>query len=330
MSTFKEEHDLIDMHHHFIPEEYVRALESRGITEGGGVPLARLDWSPDKSLQMMDANQIGTAFVSLSAPGVYFGDQAFADELARMCNDYAAGMIRDYPGRFGAFATLPLPGTEQALRELEFALDTLHMDGVALLTNYGGTYLGDSMFEDLLAELNRRKAVVFIHPEVSPTSKDIRIDFPGWLLEFVFDTTRAVTNLALSGALDRYPDIHFILSHMGGTVPFLAERLALGSCFKSKEVSIEGLKREREHIRGLLAGFYYDTALNASSYAFGSLLKFADAGHVLYGSDYIFAPEMLGAVYQEDLGDMKELSEQDKKGIFYENASGLFPRLATS
>src|SRR5258707_4737791 len=176
----------------------------------------------------MDRHGIVTAITSLSEPGVYFGDRAFARDLARRCNEYAARLVQEYPVRFGAFAVLPLPDVNAALRELEYALDTLKLDGIGLLTNYRGTYLGDAALDALFAELNRRQVVTFIHPSTPPSKDQPTFGLPPSLYEFTFDTTRMVANLLYSGTLDRYPNLRLILSHAGGTVPYLTKRLTFG------------------------------------------------------------------------------------------------------
>ncbi len=215
----------LDVHHHIVPREYVEALAEIGIHTPGRFPFP--DWSPETSLEVMDQNGIATAITSLSAPGVYFGDDAFARDLARRCNEFSARLVNDYPGRFGALAVLPLPDVDEALRELEYALDTLKLDGVVLLTSIGNKYLGDAAFEPLFEELDRRKAVVWTHPNIPPGSDVPELVFPAPLIEFVFDTTRAATNLVLSGCLERHRDIRLILSHAGGAVPYVAGRIAL-------------------------------------------------------------------------------------------------------
>lgn len=141
-----------DVHHHIVPPEYVRALEGQGITNAIGAPFPA--WDPETTLAVMDRNGIQTAVTSISAPGVFFGDVDFARTLARRCNEISARLVTDYPGRFGAFATLPLPDAEASLTELAYAADTLKLDGVVLLTNYAGRYLGGPVFEPVFAELN--------------------------------------------------------------------------------------------------------------------------------------------------------------------------------
>jgi len=183
----------IDVHHHILPPEYISALATLGITASGGRPLPA--WNVQNTLELMDRYAIATAITSISEPGIYFGDRLFARDLARRCNEFSAQLIRRYPQKFGAFAILPLPDIDAALRELEYALDTLQLDGVVLLSSIDGTYLGDPLFDELFAELDRRKATVFLHPAVPAINATLKLDLPPFLVEFVFDSTRAVTNL---------------------------------------------------------------------------------------------------------------------------------------
>ena len=189
----------IDIHNHIVPKEYVALLAGKGITTSGGIHFP--EWSPERTIARMDEQNIAVAMTSISAPGVYVGDIGFARDLARRCNEISARLVSDHPQRFGALAVLPLPDVRGALKELEFAIDTLNLDGVALLTSVGDKYLGDPAFDPLFEELNRRKLVVYTHPNIPPGSDVPKLGWPAPLIEFVFDTTRAVTNLVLNGTL---------------------------------------------------------------------------------------------------------------------------------
>src|SRR4051812_8574972 len=154
----------IDVHHHLIPPAYLQAIAARGMTEVAGAPLPA--WTPEKSIDLMDRFGIATAVTSIAAPGVSFGNCGEARDLARACNEFAAEMAARFPGRFGSFAVLPMPFTEDACREAAHALDVLHADGVGLLGSTEGRFLGDPQFDELMAELDRREAVVFVHPNL--------------------------------------------------------------------------------------------------------------------------------------------------------------------
>lgn len=305
----------IDVHHHILPPEYISALASLDITSSGGRPLPA--WDVQSSLELMDRYSIATAITSISEPGVYFGDRLFARELARRCNEYSAQLMHKYPQRFGAFAILPLPDVAAALLELEYALDTLKLDGVVLLSSVEGRYPGDPQFDELFNELNRRKAVVFLHPAVPAINSELKLDLPPFLIEFVFDTTRAVTNLIYSDTLERCPDIRFILAHAGGTVPYLAYRISMG------QIMLPGAP---QGVMTYLKQFYYDTALSANPYALRSLQELVDASHILFASDYPFAPEVMIGFTVQGIQNYKGFEEQARRAIERESALALFPR----
>ena len=275
---------LIDVHAHFLPPVYREALAAAGIDRPDGMPRTP-DWSADEHVAVMDRLGIDVAVLSVSSPGVHFGAglaASDAEALARQVNDVAAATVVAHPGRFGAFASLPLPSIDAALAEVERALDGLHLDGVNLLTHVDGVYLGDARLDPLLAELHRRRTVVFIHP-TSPTCWEATsLGYPRPMLEFPFDTTRAVTNLILSDAMDRFRDIRWIVPHAGGTLPFLAQRIVGMSALVGHEPA---------DILGQLARLHYDLAGSANATSLAALLTVAARSQVLYGSDWPFTPE---------------------------------------
>ncbi len=303
------------MHHHILPPDYLAALANAGITSSGGRPIP--EWDIQNTLAQMDRHAIATAITSISEPGIYFGDVKFARDMARRCNEFSAQLIHEYPQRFGAFAILPLPDVNAALRELEYTLDTLKLDGVVLLSSVDGRYPGDPLFDELFTELNRRKAVVFLHPTVPAINSELKLDLPPFLIEFVFDTTRALTNLIYSGTLERCPDIRFIVAHAGGTVPYLAYRISLG------QIMLPGVP---QGVMTYLKRFYYDTALSAKPNALRSLQELVDASHILFGSDYPFAPEVATLFTVQGIQNFDGFDEQARKAIERESALVLFPR----
>ncbi len=308
----------IDVHHHIVPAKYVAALKGIGIEAAHGAGFPK--WSPAMALDVMDRNGIAAAITSISSPGVYFGDANFARDLARRCNEFSAQLVSNNPDRFGFFAVLPLPDTEAALKEAEYALDTLNADGVVLLASTGGKFLGDSDFEELMFELNRRQAIIFIHPNIHPSSEKLKLDMPGFLIEFLFDTTRAVINLIYTGTLERYPALRWILSHAGGTVPYIAWRLSLAN------FEPEFLARAPRGMLAYLKSFYYDTALSSSPYAMKALLELVGPSQILFGSDFPFAPEPIVAKEVEDLQKLDLFKDQTLKAIERDNALTLFPK----
>ena len=310
----------IDTHHHIIPPEYARIVGDDRIGPlilSGKTP----EWTPAHSIAAMDRHGIATAVTSISAPGLWFGDSDATNTLTRLCNDYAAQMRVDHPGRFGMFASLPLPNIDASLREIEYALDTLKADGIGLMTSWDDKYPGDPAFAPIFDELNRRKAVVYFHPTQAPCSNCLS-EIPAATLDFPFDTTRAVTSLLFGGTFARCPDIKFIFSHAGGTVPFLADRIArlvVKPDFKAKVPN--GVIPELQKL-------YYDTALSANARIFASLLALVTPAQVLFGSDYPFAPESTMTRTVEGLAKLG-LDDVTLRRIERDNALGLMPALQT-
>ena len=303
----------IDTHHHFSVPKLIAESTAKGITQTG-----LQDWTPEKSLDQMDKGSVATSILSISDPGVWFGDNTAARALARECNDYAAKIIKDYPGRFGLFATLPLPDVEGALLEIEYAFDTLKADGACVLSSYGGKYLGNPAFAPLMEELNRRKAVVFCHPYCAACgTQTVLGDGQNRGLEFVFDTTRTIASLLSSATVVRCPDIRFIWSHGGGTVPYITSRL-------------NGLAQQLP--KGLiyeLQKFYYDTAQAFNPYTLPSFKKLIPASHILFGTDFPLGGGS-GLAVSKGLIDNGGFSESELRAIDRENALELLPRLKTS
>jgi 6-methylsalicylate decarboxylase len=222
------------------------------------------------------------AIASISAPGVHLGDDAAARALACRCNDFLAEMVRSRPDRFGGFAILPLPDVEAALEELARALDQLGLDGVVLLTNALGHYLGDPLYRRLFDELQRRAALVFIHPTLSPDASAHGLGIPDSLLDFPVDTSRTVAHMHYSGTFARTPDVKYVVSHAGSTVPFLAKRFAI--------IDEMGVVPDEDGTRGSAADtfrrLYFDTAAAWSDPTLHTLREVVGLDHVQYGSDY--------------------------------------------
>ena len=311
----------IDVHHHILPPEYVALVGDARIGPlilSGKTPT----WSAQMSIDAMERNGIATAITSISAPGLWFGDVQSTRNLCRHCNEFAATIGRDHPGRFGMFASLPLPDVEASLEEIAYALDTLGAEGIGLLTSYGNQYPGDPAFAPVFDELNRRKAVVYFHPTQAPCSQCLP-EIPAATLDFPFDTTRAVVSLLFSGTFARCPDISFIFSHAGGTVPFLAERIG----------RLQARPDFKKHVpNGVipeLKRLYYDTALSANDITFAALLKLVAPEHVLFGSDYPFAPEATMTATVKGLQEMG-LDAKVLRGIERDNALALLPKLKTA
>lgn len=302
----------IDTHQHIVPPAYAAWLAERGIT-AGGLPIP--DWSIDRAIEFMDESGIQAGIVSVSTPGVHLGDDAEARRMARQVNEFAAEVVARHPHRFGFFATLTLPDVEGAVAEATHALDTLQADGVVLLANVRGTYLGDASIEPLMVELDRRHAVVFVHPSDLPAEPVPGI--PPFAADFLLDTTRAAINMARAGWTERFPNVKVILSHAGGFVPYAAERIA--RICAPEGSTADGIARLRR--------FYFDTALSSSPYALPSLLAFADPERITFGSDWPYAPKQRSLHFTRLLEDF-ELEPSVRQAIEQGNARRLFPRLA--
>lgn len=311
----------IDVHHHILPADYVDALARIGVTGGGDIPFPK--WTAESALETLDRQGIATAVTSISAPGLHFGDDAFARDLARRCNELSAKLVTEHPSRFGAFVTLPLPDVEGSLRELAYGLDVLRLDGVVLLSSFSdGSYLGDPRYEELMAEIERRGATIFVHPVVPKTSESIRLAIPGAAAEFVFDTTRAAANLVFSGTLERHPQLKIILSHAGGTLPYLVGRLSLmGMLPHLREKAPQGAPH-------YLRRFYYDTALSANPHTLRCLRELVGPDHILFGSDYPFAPEPVVQASVAGLASYDGFSAADRARIERDSALAILPSVA--
>jgi 6-methylsalicylate decarboxylase len=301
----------IDVHHHFAPPGYVDEMRALLFPP-------TLGWSPQKSIDDMDQSDVATAILSITTPGIWLGDDQQGRRVARECNDYGARLAADYPGRFGLFAAIPLPDIEGSLRELAYGLDVLKADGIALFTSYRDRWLGDHAFEPVMEELNRRKALVYVHPDAPLCCRDILRDlFNNSVIEYSTDTTRAIAGLLFKGVITRYRDIRWIFSHGGGTVPFIAERLTrIPETYKSLAATVpNGVMAE-------LQRFYYDTAQASHPAALAALTKIFPLSQLLWGTDFPFRRGEEYVKQQRDYG----FSEADLQKIGRDNALALLPR----
>jgi predicted TIM-barrel fold metal-dependent hydrolase len=311
--------ELIDTHIHFYPPEYQKLW--LGYEDARKQPHfpGQVAWSRDRMVEDMDKNGIRAGVLSIaSTPGVWFdlGPQQ-AGRIARTCNDYGAEMMRDHPGRFGLFATLSMLDADATLKEIEYASDTLKADGIGLQSSYGDRWLGDPAYAPVLAELNRRKAVVYVHPLVASCCSGLSVGtFPA-VIEVPHDTTRTVTSLLLSGSFARFRDIKWLFSHAGGTIPMMAGRINsfYGARPNLKEFAPEG-------IEGELRRLHYDTANATFAPSMAALMKLVPVSQITYGTDYpYFAFDQINELKQ--LG----LSGADLDAIGHGNATRLIPRL---
>jgi predicted TIM-barrel fold metal-dependent hydrolase len=306
----------IDVHAHFIPDFYRAALVAAGHAAPDGMKEIPA-WSEAGAISGMDELGIATALLSISSPGVHFGDDAQAGRLSRRVNEEAERLVRTHPGRFGFFATLPLPDVAGAMQEAEYALDILGANGVMMETNFHGVYLGDARLEPLWALLNERGAAVFIHP-TSPSCGccgDLALGYPRPMLEFMFETTRSVVNMMLSGALDRYAALRVIVPHGGAALPVLADRVAIMAPMLDLPSPMPP-----GHVMTLLRRLYYDLAGAPVPRQLTALRQIAAVDHLLYGSDAPFTPAPAVAALLRQLEQTEILNDSDRALVFSENA----------
>lgn len=273
---------LIDLHSHFLPPSYVEAARSAGHTSPDGMP-GWPDWDPARHLALMDECGITTSLLSVSSPGTHFGDDRAARRLSREVNEAGASLRADHPDRFGHLASLPLPDVDGALAEAVHALDELGSDGVTVETNAHGRYLGDPAFAPLWAELDRRRAVVLVHPTSPPHAAELTAGRPRPMLEFVFDTARTYTDLVLSGTLTRFPGVRWIATHCGGALPALADRIEL---FRTAFGDGGGGASVPDQLRSL----WFDTAGTPFPHQVPALERTVGVERLVYGSDSCWTP----------------------------------------
>lgn len=319
-TPFVPNRGLIDVHHHFIPPFYFSENSDRiAAAAGGRMHPGYASWTVDQAIAAMDKHSVATAVLSLTTPGVWFGDSQAAAQMARRVNEYAADLLRSHPGRFGLFAVLPLPDTQRSLREVEYAFSVLKADGIGLMTSYDDKWLGDPIYEPVFEELNRRKAVVFVHPTTPACCRTVLPDVNPIMLEIPQDTTRAVTNLLFSGTLTKFRDIRFIFTHAGGSVPMTAVRMRQYAPPNSAEKVPNGIEYE-------LRRLHYDIAGTAYRPAIAALTSLVPTTQILFGSDNPFVPLAETADGVTGLG----LSAAELQRIGRDNALALLPRLKTA
>lgn len=304
---------VIDVHHHILPPKYLDAARE-AILRVSAIPGV-VDWTLARSLEEMDNNGVRTSIVSISTPGIMLGSIEANRQLARECNEYAAKMVQDYPGRFGFFAAVPLPDREGSLREIEYALDTLRADGIGFMSSYDGKYLGDAVFASVFDELNRRRAAVYTHPTVANCCRDLVGGVHVSVEEFGFDTTRTISSLLYSGTLSRCPDIQFIFSHGGGALPFLSGRIVAGAT----KFAAGWPRSPEDELRRL----YFDTASVTNPPAIAAILKLVPAVQLMFGTDYPWQAPGNCLRQLRSLG----LGDRDLQEIEHDSAIRLFPRL---
>jgi 6-methylsalicylate decarboxylase len=300
----------IDVHHHMFPPFYMDLR--RAVPNVGAMPT----WSPTKSLDDMEKNGVTTAMLSLAVSGVTFDAEEAGRSLARKSNEFGAQLVKDHPANFGLLAALPLPDPKGSLAEIEYALDTLHADGIALLSSYGDKWLGDSEYTPVFEELSRRKAVVFVHPSAPNCCANLQAHVPASTMEFLFDTARTIDSLLMNGTFSRFPNLRFIFSHGGGAMPVLANRIARLFPKELAPQAPNGVLYE-------LKQQFYDTASATNPSSLSALMNLIPSSQILFGSDFPF----LSA--GDTAGDLEHsgLPAETVEAVNRNNAVRLFERL---
>lgn len=303
----------IDVHHHFIPQFHVDSMMAPGRRAGPPPPK----WSAALSIEDMDKSGIATSILSIAQPGIWYGNNLDESrKLARDLNEYGAKTVKDHPGRFGLFACIAPPDVDGSLKEIEYALDTLKADGIGLLTSYQDKYLGDPSFAPVYAELNRRKALVYVHPTTPDCCRGLVPGIPPGSIEYATDSTRTIAHVVFSGTATKFPDIRWIWSHSGGTLPFLSGRfIRLAQERKPAHLPNGPMPEFRK--------FYYELAQGNTPGQIAALLKMVEVSQVLYGTDFPFRD---GAEVNAGIREYG-FSAADVAAIERENALKLLPRL---
>ncbi len=303
----------IDAHMHVLPEAYRALVPAQADSAAAPLPPGTEEGLPNA----MERYGIDAAIISTGPPGASVDDSGLAAELARVANEELARVVRGDRDRLAALALLPLPDLDASLTEIAYALDTLGLDGIALFSNVAGRYPGDSVWDDLFVELDRRHAYVFVHPVPAPYAPPL--PWPSWMVEFPFDTTRAIVNLVYSGTLERCPNIRFQFGHLGGVVPFLAHRIA-----SLEQRDPELAARAPAGALTYLARLYYDTGLSNNAVALASTLAAVPVEQVVFGTDWPYA----ALPPEGDPAPGLDLAPEDRVRVDGVNAYALVPRFA--
>jgi predicted TIM-barrel fold metal-dependent hydrolase len=314
-------HRIIDTHYHYSSPLYSETLRPMGTGQTGII-----EWNLTKALEDMDKFGVATSIGSISEPGVHFGDDARARALARDCNDFGAKMMHDYPRRFGLFAILPLPDVDGSLKEIEYAFDTLKADGICFMSSYpgfgkypGNKYLGDPMFVPVMEELNRRRAICYTHPFRAEPLYSILPDRHSMGLVLSTDTTVTIESILDNNTATKFPNITFIWSHGGGTMPYITSRFGATK-------GPDGKPNER---LAQIQRFYYDTAQAYNQYTLAGFTRLIPNAHIFFGSDYLGNAGSAGTVIN-GLDHYDGFTPAQRQAIYRDNALALFPRFTNA
>jgi predicted TIM-barrel fold metal-dependent hydrolase len=307
---------IIDVHSHAI------------LPFGQGAPIGsgrkQPDWSVESAISHMEEHDISACVLSLPDSANHATGQE-ARDIARRINEALADIVSRHPSRFGAVATLPGQDADGAVAEIAYALDTLKLDGVTTSTSIDNAYLGEPQFDPWFEELNRRGATLFVHPTITKAGQTLLNGLNPSVIEFMFDTTRMITNMVTTGAKKRFSNVKIISSHAGGAIPFLVNRIqTLEHTFG---VGPGRLELSSEEVREGTASFYYDLTAATSEAQLGAILKLVPASQLVMGLDFPFMPKSTFAPAVADVRRYPAFTEADSQSLSYDNAGRLYPSL---
>lgn len=322
MRSRRKSAGIVDVHCHYLPEQYVVQARTAGHEMPDGMPVWP-QWSVHDQLALMADRGVQRAILSVSSPGVHFGDDGLAVELSRYVNEFGARLVGEAPQTFGFFASVPLPDVSSALREATYALDVLGAAGITLMSNSAGQYLGDEALAPLWEVLDERQAVTFIHPTSPPAADQVDLGRPRPMLEFMFETTRTVTDMICAGIVERHPRIRFIIPHCGAALPVLADRVEL---FRALLPGPNGGAPCGLTARDQLQRCWFDLAGTPLPTHLDALLRVVGEDRLLYGSDFCFTPALGVAQHMHTL-DSRTASSRDDwdwRALTTRNAEKIF------
>ena len=314
----------IDVHHHYAPPGWIKTLhEHKALNEGPW-----MNWHPSQAVEAMDRAGVQTSYSSITVPGIYFAE-GFGNQqappgakfkndvkaLAREANEFGAKMKADYPGRFGIWASLPLPDVDASLKEIEYAFDKLKLDGIGLVTSIGTKYMGDAAFSPVFEELNRRNAIVYTHPQAGPCCLFALPKVGPTNLEYSHDTARTIVSWIESGSADRFPNVQWIFSHGGGSL--WSARYVNGE-FGTSGKAFDNAAQPPNNLAHLRR-FYYDTAASANFIQMATLKRLVGASQIVFGCDHPYGDPLDYAIDLEELKNDGVLTEADVRNINREN-----------
>jgi 6-methylsalicylate decarboxylase len=313
----------IDVHNHYAPPEFLQFYKDHQIH-----PLPSAAWDIQRQLQDMDRAGVAVAMLSSFTP-YDVGTVAERRALSRTLNESGAALVQKYPKRFGLLATIPLPDVDGCLAEITYAYEQLHTDGIMVYTSAGDRWLGHADFDAIHRELDRRRSVVLVHPSAPSCCRGLVPGVPDPIVEFATDTSRAIASLIFGGVTERYPNIRFVFSHGGGTMPFLIERFLTGSEAEFVPGAVtEGarlpLKVPANGTLNELRRMYYDTATISNPVAMRALKSVVTPSQIVFGTDFWYVTAEYTA---KSLVNGQVFSEDELRQIAYLNAYRLFPRL---